>query len=93
MIWLKVMKSTRKRTWKQRSVPLPRIVCPCAMAVTICELHVLIEASVQADQKSEGAGRLDERHLRRMDMFDGKNWEGVLFPVQDSGGLSQLDDA
>ena len=56
------------------------------MAVSIRDLQGLVEASAKADQKS--AARLDERHLRRMDMFDGKNWKFFLFAVQDSGGLS-----
>ena len=58
------------------------------MAVSIRDLQGLVEASAKADQKSAAAGRPDERHLRRMDMFDGKNWKFFLFAVQDSGGLS-----
>ena len=76
-----VAKSTRQRTWQRSCVPLPRIVCAFAMAVSISNLQVLIEASVKAavaGQKSAAAGRPDERHFRRMDKFDGKNWKSFL---------------
>ena len=62
------------------------------MAVSIGDLQVLIEASVKAalaGQKSAAAGRLDERHFRRMDKLDGKNWKEFSFQIQDSGGQRQ----
>ena len=52
------------------------------MAVSVSDLQVLIEASVKAalaGQKSAGAGRLDERHFRRMGKLDGKNWKEFSF--------------
>ena len=59
------------------------------MAVSIGDLQVLIEASVKAalaGQKSAAAGRLDERHFRRMDKLDGKNWKEFSFQFKTAVG-------
>ena len=59
------------------------------MAVSISDLQVLIEASVKpasAGQKSAAAGRLDERHFRRMDKLDGKNWKEFSFQFKTAVG-------
>ena len=59
------------------------------MAVSISDLQVLIEASVKAalaGQKCAAAGRVDERHFRRMDKFDGKNWKEFSFQFKTSVG-------
>ena len=59
------------------------------MAVSIGDLQVLIEASVKAvlaGQKSATAGRLDERHFRRMDKMDGKNWKEFSFQFKTAVG-------
>ena len=59
------------------------------MAVSIGDLQVLIEASVKAalaGQKSAAAGRLDERHFRRMDKLDGKNWKEFFFQFKTAVG-------
>ena len=59
------------------------------MAVSISDLQVLIEASVKAasaGQKSAAAGRLDERHFRRMDKLDRKNWKEFSFQFKTAVG-------
>ena len=66
------------------------------MAVSISDLQVLIEASVKAalaGQSSATTGCSDERHFRGMTSYRWGELEGVFSPVQDSGGLSQHDDA
>ena len=57
------------------------------MAVSIGDLQVLIEASVKAalaGQKSAAAGRPSNGQVGWEEL------EGVFFPVQDSGGLSEI---
>ena len=59
------------------------------MAVSISDLQVLIEASVKAalaGQKSTAAGRLDERHFRRLDKLDGKKWKEFSFQFKTAVG-------
>ena len=58
------------------------------MAASFRDLQVLTEASVKAAlacQKS-AAGRLGERHSRRMDKVDGKNWKEFSFQFKTALG-------
>ena len=52
------------------------------MAVTIDDIKVLIEAPVSAaltGRLTLDGARLDERHVRRIDKFDGENWKKFSF--------------
>ena len=53
------------------------------------DIRFLIEAAVKgalAGKDKKGGGRLDERHFRRVDKLDGKNWKEFAFQFKTAAG-------